>query len=150
MDIRAETHCCPLAILIDCWVKQSICLYLSTNLDPENIQSNINKTVRASFKTGENGDSKAQKMGRQYGNKPLCSHTLCLWRSNEAAVFTNNNNIVQLNELKDSLQLREHHLIPFPDFFFTHFFLNCFFLLSARALNKLAYNSITDNTCENW
>lgn len=37
-DIGVEIHCCPLTILIDCWVKQYICLYLFTNLVPKTHQ----------------------------------------------------------------------------------------------------------------
>lgn len=38
MDIGVEIRCCPLTILIDCWVKQYICLYLFTNLVPKTHQ----------------------------------------------------------------------------------------------------------------
>lgn len=54
-DIGVEIRCCPLTILIDCWVKQYICLYLFTNLVPKTHQGTDKREHYLKWRTKSSG-----------------------------------------------------------------------------------------------
>lgn len=90
-----ETHSCPLTVLIDCWVRQSICLYLFTNQDPKNRQSNRQREHRRRWakieiqKLGRWVDNAVTNCNVPFSRVSLAAKRSCCCRSDKAARLTN-------------------------------------------------------------
>lgn len=95
MDVEVETHSCPLTVLIDCWVRQSICLYLFTNQDPKNRQSNRQREHRRRWakmeiqKLGRWVDNTVTNCNVPFSHVSLAAKRSCCCRSDKAARLTN-------------------------------------------------------------